>query len=403
MRGQDIIFRALVVASALLTATLAAVLFVPGGGSAGEEVARAAFSPVAQAAEAGGPAVVAEGAERRAETSPLEAQARTADFPPAPDRLAQPLDMDRTEATPRPRPVSAGTATTPTEKASRSPQVDRLERNVGLSLRDEPAVAELARAALDRVALPDRVAARREVSTADDMQSLSAGVLAGFGLELPEPEAPAPIYPAAALRPQSHATSRAVLDSAGWTTDYVLVGLGQSPRKIVSPVDEARQWSTQYVLNGLRSSRAASVRAPDKPAEDGAPIALEQVIADAIREGHSDAYLEALIEELSAAGQLAAPVALMGPDGRVDSALVLNALVSASTLRQQPPSPAPGPRRRVQESVVYRVRPGDSLATIAYRFYGKSSRYMEIFEANRAAMPTPDDIFTGQRLTIPAG
>lgn len=381
MRGQEVIFRALVAASALLTAALAAVLFVPDGDSRAGEVARATFSPVAGTAEL----QARDGARSRVQARPVPAR-------------------EWSEANARPGPGPTGRAELPAEEPVPAREVASRKRDLApVAPKGRADVAALARAALARLAPPQPVAARREETAAEDMQSLSAGVLAGLGLELAEPEDPAPVYPEAALRPQRHPSSRALLDRAGWATDYVLIGLGRSPRKIVTPVDQARRWSTRYVVNNLRHSRAAPEARIERPARDAAPISLEQVIVDAIRAGRSADYLEALIEELAAAGQLAAPPALMAPDGRLDSAMVLNALVSASTLRQQPPAPPPSPGGRVRDTVEYTVRPGDSLASIAYRFYGSSSRYAEIFEANRAAMPTPDDIYTGQRLTIPAG
>ncbi|MCO6383737.1 LysM peptidoglycan-binding domain-containing protein [Oceanicola sp. 502str15] len=115
----------------------------------------------------------------------------------------------------------------------------------------------------------------------------------------------------------------------------------------------------------------------------------------------------ALIDELSASGQLDAPAALIRPDGQVDSWLVLNALVTVSTAVGVTGSaaggPVPRPHTRLSKAATYTVRRGDSLAAIAYRFYGVTSRYTDIFEANRAALASPDQIRPGQRLTIPAG
>ena len=49
----------------------------------------------------------------------------------------------------------------------------------------------------------------------------------------------------------------------------------------------------------------------------------------------------------------------------------------------------------------YTVRPGDTLGAIAQRFYGDPGRYREIFEANRAILPSPDTLKPGQVLHIP--
>ncbi len=55
-----------------------------------------------------------------------------------------------------------------------------------------------------------------------------------------------------------------------------------------------------------------------------------------------------------------------------------------------------------QTARTYTVAPGDSLSTIAERFYGKASEYNRIFEANRDKLSNPDRISPGQQLVIPS-
>ncbi len=50
---------------------------------------------------------------------------------------------------------------------------------------------------------------------------------------------------------------------------------------------------------------------------------------------------------------------------------------------------------------VYRVRPGDTLALIASRWYGDHSRWQAIYEANRHVLPDPDRLISGMTLVIP--
>jgi LysM repeat protein len=49
----------------------------------------------------------------------------------------------------------------------------------------------------------------------------------------------------------------------------------------------------------------------------------------------------------------------------------------------------------------YTVKSGDTLSKIAQQFYGKSSEYTKIFEANRDKLKDPDKIQVGQELVIP--
>jgi nucleoid-associated protein YgaU len=58
-------------------------------------------------------------------------------------------------------------------------------------------------------------------------------------------------------------------------------------------------------------------------------------------------------------------------------------------------------------SKTYIVSEGDSLATIAKKFYGeqegnKKASVTKIFEANKNLLKSPDEIYVGQKLTIPA-
>ncbi|MEM9025893.1 MAG: LysM peptidoglycan-binding domain-containing protein [Verrucomicrobiota bacterium] len=69
---------------------------------------------------------------------------------------------------------------------------------------------------------------------------------------------------------------------------------------------------------------------------------------------------------------------------------------------------APGEPERVPSSVptptesgVYVVESGDTLSKISREVYGTSTRYMDIFNANRELLRSPADLKPGQRLRIP--
>jgi LysM repeat protein len=49
----------------------------------------------------------------------------------------------------------------------------------------------------------------------------------------------------------------------------------------------------------------------------------------------------------------------------------------------------------------YTVRPGDTLSSIAKRFYGNPARWQWIFQANRSKIKNPNMIFVGEALNIP--
>jgi nucleoid-associated protein YgaU len=63
--------------------------------------------------------------------------------------------------------------------------------------------------------------------------------------------------------------------------------------------------------------------------------------------------------------------------------------------------PASPPLAYEAANRTYTVKVGDTLSKIAKRYYGDSSLYRRIFEANRRVLRDPDDIQVGQVLRIP--
>lgn len=63
-----------------------------------------------------------------------------------------------------------------------------------------------------------------------------------------------------------------------------------------------------------------------------------------------------------------------------------------------PHRPAPEP---ASPSQVYVVRDGDTLWSIAQRFYGDGFMWPQIYDANKSQIHDPNEIYQGQKLTIP--
>jgi LysM repeat protein len=59
-------------------------------------------------------------------------------------------------------------------------------------------------------------------------------------------------------------------------------------------------------------------------------------------------------------------------------------------------------RRDAPATRTYTVRSGDSLSQISEGYYGTSADWRWIYEANRSKISNPNDIYVGERLTIPA-
>jgi len=69
--------------------------------------------------------------------------------------------------------------------------------------------------------------------------------------------------------------------------------------------------------------------------------------------------------------------------------------------------PVGGPHQHAQvtpaapKEEYYLIQKGDTLSHIAQRYYGKASRWRELFEANREVIQDPDKIFPGQKIRVP--
>jgi nucleoid-associated protein YgaU len=192
-------------------------------------------------------------------------------------------------------------------------------------------------------------------------------------------------------------------------TDGLMVELGLRASD-GSPEQDALKAMSLGALSGIKSvTGQGSTAAPSGPAT------LQSIVAQALREGKSDSYIDALVNEAAGRGDIVAPRELMTADGKVDTHVLLAGLVAKATrdAGMIQPEVVPGGEgvevRIVQKADgetekhhFYTVNGGDSLGAIAQKFYGDATRYMDIYEANRMIVASPDKIRVGQRLVIPA-
>jgi nucleoid-associated protein YgaU len=113
------------------------------------------------------------------------------------------------------------------------------------------------------------------------------------------------------------------------------------------------------------------------------------------------ALLVALIVVLSGACAPEEPAKPATPVASVPTLLrpplrTASALPSVSPLRLSP-SPSAG----ASEGQTYTVQSGDTLSSIASRFYHDASAWRPIFEANRDRLNGPESLRTGMVLRIP--
>lgn len=125
---------------------------------------------------------------------------------------------------------------------------------------------------------------------------------------------------------------------------------------------------------------------PTAIASAPAVATLDSMVLGALQQGQSETYIDALVNDAAKKGRIEVPQGLVTAEGRVDTALLLSAL-------SQPARP------RVPST--YTVATGDSLASIAYRFYGDLAKQSDIFAANSDSMQPSERLRVGQVLNLP--
>lgn len=79
--------------------------------------------------------------------------------------------------------------------------------------------------------------------------------------------------------------------------------------------------------------------------------------------------------------------------------------ISASDIRPVPPPPASRPVKAeplAETTTTYKVGHGDTLEKIAGKVYGDASKWRVIYDANRDVLNSPNRIYPGMELLIPA-
>lgn len=196
------------------------------------------------------------------------------------------------------------------------------------------------------------------------------------------------------------------------TTAGVLAALGLETAAPVPPQNDEMLNMTAGALASIRATTGREIASPA-----ASSTALQDLVASALREGQTDALIDQLVNEAAAAGDVSVPRMLVTSDGRVDTSTLLASIVAEARVATGGDAPAipaipQGGLEGVEVRVVqratgteqyrfYTVNPGDSLGSIAVKFYGSVAYYPEIFEANRQKLASPDRIQAGQRLVIP--
>ena len=120
---------------------------------------------------------------------------------------------------------------------------------------------------------------------------------------------------------------------------------------------------------------------------------LQELVSVAQTQGMTGQEIDQLIVQAVEHGTLIIPDTLRTPNGQPDTMAMLATLVDATT---------PSALTLIRDvGNTYVVRPGDSLASIAVKYYGSTDAVNDIFWANKDRLSDPDQLRVGQTIFLP--
>ena len=134
----------------------------------------------------------------------------------------------------------------------------------------------------------------------------------------------------------------------------------------------------------------AQVIAPNTPTSIKG---LQELVTVALTQGMTGQEIDQLIIQAVDHGTLIISDQMRTSDGRPDTMAMLATLVDTTT----PVTPTLS--RNIGNTYV--VRPGDSLASIAVKYYGSTDAVNNIFWANKDRLNDPDQLRVGQTIFLP--
>ena len=120
---------------------------------------------------------------------------------------------------------------------------------------------------------------------------------------------------------------------------------------------------------------------------------LQELVSVALTQGMTGQEIDQLIVQAVDHGTLVIPNTLRTTNGQPNTMAMLATLVDATT------PTTPTLTRDVGNTYV--VRPGDSLASIAVKYYGSTDAVNDIFWANKDRLSDPDQLRVGQTIFLP--
>ena len=200
------------------------------------------------------------------------------------------------------------------------------------------------------------------------------------------PVAEAPVVVAAAAEPEAAVEEL--------STDQIIANL-------LAQKDEAPEEKEVVIYDFVSASQS------EEQFDTAIPERLTNAVQNALNSGRSVSELDGMVRSAIELGLVDAPAALSLPDGTPDARAILLSIVNDHETEtgktfEKSFLGVDETLQNTGRNQTYVVESGDSLAYLALKFYGDTSEYRVIFNANRSKIGTPDKIQVGQRLIIPA-
>lgn len=191
-----------------------------------------------------------------------------------------------------------------------------------------------------------------------------------------------------------------------------------APAPAISKTDDRLKQLTDDVVARLKNLKREEQNKDASnllPATNDLRRSIAELVSQASARGKSNAYVQSLIDN-AIAGSDAVPAALAGPDGKLDTRLLLAFVLAKPDIAKVGNSDASYLTALENESSAINrqsrqagqtgarfviVKKGDNLSKLALKFYGDPFAYAKIFAANRKLLANANTLSIGQRLRIP--